>query len=405
MATNTTQHTGVRPSLVGDGPGLPLKAPDLSEGTTSFAGPGGGETGTIRSDTFTYDAQRMVGHGSFGAVFLAKVVESGEIVAIKKVLQDRRFKNRELQIMRHLAKHPHPYVVLLKHHFLSNGTKQDEVYLNLVLEYVPETIYSVAKAHARTKTPVPIFAVKMYMYQLARALGHIHGMNICHRDVKPQNLLVDPATCTLKLCDFGSAKTLVKGEPNVAYICSRYYRAPELIFGSNDYSTAIDVWSAGCVMAELLLGSPLFPGSSGVDQLVEIIKVLGTPSKDELKSMNPNYQEFKFPNIKAHPLRSIFPSDTTSEAVELVATLLRYVPEERCKAIEACAHPFFNPIRNPSQKLPDGSDLPIELFTFTPEEWSLAKESVQAQLIPPHVRATVSPPGPPVPTPASAMDL
>jgi glycogen synthase kinase 3 beta len=84
---------------------------------------------------------------------------------------------------------------------------------------------------------------------------------------------------------------------------------------------------------------------------------------------------------------------------------LRYVPEERCKAIEACAHPFFNPIRNPSQKLPDGSDLPIELFTFTPEEWSLAKESVQAQLIPPHVRATVSPPGPPVPTPASAMDL
>ena len=82
----------------------------------------------------------------------------------------------------------------------------------------------------------------------------------------------------------------MKGEPNVAYICSRFYRAPELIFGSTDYSTMIDVWSQGCVFAELLIGTPIFPGSSGVDQLVEIIKVLGTPTKEELKSMNPNYQ-------------------------------------------------------------------------------------------------------------------
>lgn len=79
--------------------------------------------------------------------------------------------------------------------------------------------------------------------------------------LQPQNLLVDPATFVLKLCDFGSAKALVQGEPNVAYICSRYYRAPELIFGSTDYSTAIDVWSQGCVLAELLIGSPIFPGT------------------------------------------------------------------------------------------------------------------------------------------------
>ena len=94
-----------------------------------------------------------------------------------------------------------------------------------------------------------------------------------HRDIKPHNLLVDPVRQVLKLCDFGSAKAFVKGEPNVAYICSRFYRAPELIFGSTDYSTMIDVWSQGCVFAELLIGSPIFPGSSGVDQLVEIIKV------------------------------------------------------------------------------------------------------------------------------------
>jgi serine/threonine protein kinase len=84
----------------------------------------------------------------------------------------------------------------------------------------------------------------------------------------------------LKLCDFGSAKRIIRGEANVSYICSRYYRAPELIFGATDYGQHIDVWSLGCVIAELLLGQPLFPGESGVDQLVEIIKVLGTPTRE-----------------------------------------------------------------------------------------------------------------------------
>ncbi len=110
------------------------------------------------------------------------------------------------------------------------------------------------------------------MYQLFRSLAYIHSMGICHRDIKPQNLLLDPESAVLKLCDFGSAKQLVKGELNVSYICSRYYRAPELIFGATDYTCNIDIWSAGCVLAELLLGQPIFPGDSGVDQLVEIIK-------------------------------------------------------------------------------------------------------------------------------------
>ena len=122
--------------------------------------------------------------------------------------------------------------------------------------------------------------VKLYAYQSFRALAYVHALGICHRDVKPQNLLVDPKTHQLKVCDFGSAKRLIKGELNVSYICSRYYRAPELIFGCTDYNAAVDVWSLGCVIAELLLGQPIFPGESGVDQIVEIIKILGTPTRD-----------------------------------------------------------------------------------------------------------------------------
>ena len=95
------------------------------------------------------------------------------------------------------------------------------------------------------KQPVPILLVKLYTYQMFRSLAYIHAKGICHRDIKPQNLLVDPSPHILKLCDFGSAKKLVKGEPNVSYICSRYYRAPELIFGATDYTPSIDIWSTG----------------------------------------------------------------------------------------------------------------------------------------------------------------
>ena len=114
-----------------------------------------------------------------------------------------------------------------------------------------------------------LVSVQLYMYQVARSLAYIHQVGICHRDIKPQNLLLDPNTHVVKLCDFGSAKMLVKGESNIAYICSRYYRAPELIFGATDYTTAIDTWSFGCVFAELILGQPLFPGESNVDQVVQ----------------------------------------------------------------------------------------------------------------------------------------
>ncbi|XP_062862425.1 glycogen synthase kinase-3 beta isoform X3 [Trichomycterus rosablanca] len=359
--------------------------------------------GPDRPQEVSYTDTKVIGNGSFGVVYQAKLCDSGEMVAIKKVLQDKRFKNRELQIMRKLD---HCNIVRLRYFFYSSGDKKDEVYLNLVLDYVPETVYRVARHYSRAKQTLPIVYVKLYMYQLFRSLAYIHSFGICHRDIKPQNLLLDPETAILKLCDFGSAKQLVRGEPNVSYICSRYYRAPELIFGATDYTSSIDVWSAGCVLAELLLGQPIFPGDSGVDQLVEIIKVLGTPTREQIREMNPNYTEFKFPQIKAHPWTKVtdscpcvligggelspvpigpqvFRPRTPPEAIALCSRLLEYTPTSRLTPLEACAHSFFDELREPNVKLPNGREKP-SLFNFTTQELS-SNPSLATILIPTHV--------------------
>ncbi|XP_039756784.1 glycogen synthase kinase-3 beta isoform X3 [Pararge aegeria] len=354
---------------------------DGSKVTTVVATPG---QGPDRPQEVSYADMKLIGNGSFGVVYQAKLCDTGELIAIKKVLQDKRFKNRELQIMRRLE---HCNIVKLKYFFYSSGEKvavpeavssllnamqslevaKDEVYLNLVLEYIPETVYKVARHYSKDEQTIPVSFIKLYMYQLFRSLAYIHSLGICHRDIKPQNLLLDPKTGVLKLCDFGSAKHLVRGEPNVSYICSRYYRAPELIFGAIDYTTKIDVWSAGCVVAELLLGQPIFPGDSGVDQLVEIIKVLGTPTREQIREMNPNYTEFKFPQIKSHPWAKVFRAVTPSDAISLVSRLLEYTPGTRLSPLQACAHSFFDELREPNALLPNGRPLP-PLFNFTEYE-------------------------------------
>ncbi|KAI8117816.1 Protein kinase shaggy [Lucilia cuprina] len=359
--------------------GVKTSSRDGSKITTVVATPG---QGTDRVQEVSYTDTKVIGNGSFGVVFQAKLCDTGELVAIKKVLQDRRFKNRELQIMRKLE---HCNIVKLLYFFYSSGEKRDEVFLNLVLEYIPETVYKVARQYAKTKQTIPINFIRLYMYQLFRSLAYIHSLGICHRDIKPQNLLLDPETAVLKLCDFGSAKQLLHGEPNVSYICSRYYRAPELIFGAINYTTKIDVWSAGCVLAELLLGQPIFPGDSGVDQLVEVIKVLGTPTREQIREMNPNYTEFKFPQIKSHPWQKVFRIRTPPEAINLVSQLLEYTPSARITPLKACAHPFFDELRQEgNHTLPNGREMP-PLFNFTEHELTI-QPSLVPQLLPKHMQ-------------------
>ncbi|RCN45108.1 hypothetical protein ANCCAN_08862 [Ancylostoma caninum] len=150
-------------------------------------------------------------------VYSAKLYDSNENVAIKKVYQDKRFKNRELQIMRRLE---HPNIVRLMYYYYAAENSNEE-YLYLVLEFFPKTLHQVIKAFAQTGHVLDLFTVKLYMFQLFRGLAFMSSLNICHRDIKPHNLLVNPEKGTLRICDFGSAKVMNKDDTNVSYICSR----------------------------------------------------------------------------------------------------------------------------------------------------------------------------------------
>lgn len=313
----------------------------------------------------TFVIEKIIGNGSFGVVFEVYLPLTKRRAAIKKVLQDRRFKNRELHIM---CKLKHVNVVGFLWYYFTTGMNS-ETYLNLVMEYFPETLSSVIFQLFKTKRRMESFDSKLYMYQIFRSLAYIHSLGIAHRDLKPQNVLLDSKTGIVKLCDFGSAKDICDGQPSVCYICSRFYRAPELIFGSVNYTISVDLWSAGCIFGELLLGQVLFAGENGVDQLVEIVKVLGTPSKEEIFAMNPKYKEFMFPHVPRCSWDRVFRGrDVCGDSVSLISTLIDYIPNDRVVAVRAMAHAYFDELRLAKSR-PDGSPLP-PLFDFTVFEMS-----------------------------------
>ncbi|GAA5886167.1 hypothetical protein JCM6882_004286 [Rhodosporidiobolus microsporus] len=370
------------------------------------------EVATGKKVEITYQQTAVAGNGSFGVVVRAKLLKGGTgIVALKRTKQDRRFKNREYQIMC-VVKHPN--IVNLRYYWYEASPNADEVFLNLVLEYIPETLYRTYRAYSKRREHFPEILTKLYIYQVLRALAYLHARGICHRDIKPHNIMIDEQTGRCVLIDFGSAKVLKEGEPNVSYTCSRYYRAPELIFGSTKYSNSIDIWSTGCILGELLHGSVFFPGQSGIDQLVEIIKVLGTPTRDEIRTMNPSYVEHQFPQIKAVALEKLL-LHSSPEALTLLSSFLTFSPPTRPAAIEALAHPFFDELRYPPSlsssatgegegekekegeeeevgrarvRMPNGKVVGVELFDFSIEELSVRPDLVH-HLVPSHYAPTL----------------
>jgi serine/threonine protein kinase len=304
---------------------------------------------------------KRIGRGSFGVVILA-TTSTGEKVAIKKVKQDFRIKEREWEILSSLD---HPNCISLKHAFKSQLQGKPGVFYNFVMEYMPMNLATYADSFRRKSLYPPISIVKLLIFQLFAGLKHLHMKGICHRDIKPHNLLVDPSTGVLKICDFGSAKYLTDGMSSTSYIGSRYYRAPELLFNCTQYTSAIDIWSAGCCLAEALMGGvPLFPGGSALGQLAEIVKVIGPPSQDDMAALAPSAPDSatSLPLIRyakqQSPLRSIVPRSLGDEVKDLFAKVFVYDPKVRLSAEGCMLHSCFDELFERQHILPNGRPFP-----------------------------------------------
>lgn len=315
---------------------------------------------------------KRIGKGAFGVVTQAKLLDDDKWIgpfAIKKVPAQTEYKSRELEILR-LTNHPN--IISLQYFFTHKSTEDGKIYQHLAMECLPENLQYEIFHHYTNKLELPLKHVKLYTYQIARGMLYLHALGICHRDIKPSNILVDPTTGVLKICDFGSAKRLEPKQPSVSYICSRFYRAPELIVGCQYYSTQIDIWGLGCVMAEMLIGKAIFQGNEPILQLREISKLLGPPDKRFIFNSNPKYDGplFSKPlfNGKASSRFQKVLGNAGDEGVDLLMKVLVYEPQLRLSPRRILAHEFFDDLRIDNQFVPRDSTTPIllpKLFNFS----------------------------------------
>jgi len=327
-----------------------------------------------------FDKNNVIGSGAFGEVYIGRIKSTKEDVAVKKVFQDKRYKNRELSIMKELN---HPNIISLKGYYYTKAPnhKNDEFFLNVIMDYVPKTLSNLISYNRNNKSKFPDIIIKLLSYQMIKGIGYLHSLGICHRDIKPQNILIDPSDFSLKICDFGCAKHLVKGEPNLTYICSRFFRPPELIMGGKDYreySTQVDVWSIGCVIAEMCLNRPLFPGKTSEEQMTEIMKILGTPTKEQLESINNGKNNKIFENLPKKPWADVFKNKNDDPLyIDLISKLIAYEPDSRLAPYKALCHPYFDDLRGDNVILPNGKSLPPHLFKFKKCEIEFDKDSIE----------------------------
>lgn len=231
-----------------------------------------------------YEVLGVVGEGAYGVVLRCRNKESGEIVAIKKFKESdddevlRKTTLREVKLLRLLR---HENIVSLTEAF-RRKTK-----LYLVFEYVERNLLEVLEEQPQG---LDAELVRVYILQLVQAIHWCHTNSVVHRDIKPENLLINARTRQLKLCDFGFARVLTQSTHELTdYVATRWYRAPELLLGSTNYSFGVDMWAIGCIMGEISDGQPIFPGESEVDQLYIVQKIIGplTPEYVDLFMANP----------------------------------------------------------------------------------------------------------------------
>ncbi|CAM0958337.1 unnamed protein product [Alopecurus aequalis] len=325
-----------------------------------------------------YKIEEVIGKGSYGVVCSALDTHTGEKVAIKKIndifehVSDATRILREIKLLRLLR---HPDIVEIKHILLPPSRREfKDIYV--VFELMESDLHQVIKANDDL-TPEHY---QFFLYQLLRGLKYIHTANVFHRDLKPKNILAN-ADCKLKICDFGLARVAISDTPTAIfwtdYIATRWYRAPELC-GSffSKYTPAIDIWSIGCIFAELLTGKPLFPGKNVVHQLDIITDLLGTPAPETVARIRNEKARRYLSSMrrkKAIPFTHKFPN-ADPFALNLLERMLAFDPKDRPSAEEALADLYFKNIASVDR---EPSAQPITKLEFEFERRRITKDDIR----------------------------
>jgi len=287
-----------------------------------------------------------LGSGSFGYVFEAMDNTHNRRVALKRIEKVGTQLSREYEILFELRESENVIRIL---DFFYSKTDNNKLIQNIVFEYMPDNLENMVGTYNKQKRLFTEYQVKWYTYQILKGLAFCHSKNISHRDLKPENVLINDEE-VIKICDFGSSKVIDNNGKNTPYIVSRYYRAPELILCVTKYSTAIDIWATGCILAELIMREPLFQGKSEGDQLFAIFRTLGSPSAtefDEYSMMVPFdpkiFQEFKAYKRQSFKDKFYYIKDYDN-LMDLLMKMFDYIPSKRITAAEALKHPFFKDV-------------------------------------------------------------
>uniref|UniRef100_A0AC34RJ49 Mitogen-activated protein kinase n=1 Tax=Panagrolaimus sp. JU765 TaxID=591449 RepID=A0AC34RJ49_9BILA len=320
-----------------------------------------------------YVSLTYIGEGAYGMVVAAYDTIKHERVAIKKIspFEHQTFCQRTLREIKILTRFKHENIINIQE--IIRAPSVDQMKDIYIVQCMMETdLYKLLKTQKLSNDHVCYF-----LYQILRGLKYIHSANVLHRDLKPSNLLLN-TTCDLKICDFGLARVSDPDHDHTGflteYVATRWYRAPEIMLNSKGYTKSIDIWSVGCILAEMLNNKPLFPGKHYLDQLNLILAVIGTPSQEDMQCIiNEKARSYllSLPHKIKQQWSRLYPG-ADPRALDLLDKMLTFNPNKRITIEAALAHPYLEQYYDPN-------DEPVcdEPFTYEMELDDLPKERLK----------------------------
>ncbi|KAK1443357.1 mitogen-activated protein kinase [Babesia gibsoni] len=301
-----------------------------------------------------YHVLQKLGKGAYGIVWKVVDKETQETLALKKIFDafrnatDAQRTYREIMFLNYLRKAHN--IVELKEVFPAKNDRD----LYITFEYIDTDLHAVIRINILEE-----IHKKYITYQIIKAIHFIHSGDLLHRDLKPSNILLN-AKCNVKLADFGLARSLAtdsnkEGSPVLTdYVATRWYRAPEILVGSTKYTKSVDMWAVGCILAELLIGKPLFPGSSTINQLSKVVAFTSMPSDEDMESLGSPFTSMMMSSLAKvvhKPIKEYLPN-APDDAVDLVRRLLQFNPNKRITTLQALNHPYIKSFHKSNEALP-----------------------------------------------------